>query len=82
MTSALGNARLAIGSAALFGLAAARRGARPVRSPCGRGDTHYLRVFPPNQLAPLYLAVTAPTCSSSTQILTVSAVRAGAGDAS
>lgn len=53
----------------------------PVAS-CNTVTAHYLRVFPPNQLAPLYLSLTSPTCSTSTQILTISAVRAGAGDAS
>lgn len=53
----------------------------PIAS-CNTVTAHYLRVFPPNQLAPLYLALTTPTCSNTTQILTVSAVRAGAGDAS
>lgn len=53
----------------------------PIAS-CNTVTAHYLRVFPPNQLAPLYLALTSATCSNSTAILTVSAVRAGAGDAS
>jgi hypothetical protein len=53
----------------------------PIAS-CDTVTAHYLRVFPPNQLAPRYLALTTPTCSNNTQILTVSAVRAGAADAS
>jgi Protein of unknown function (DUF4232) len=49
---------------------------------CNTVTAHYLRVYPPNQLAPLYVALTEPTCSNNTQILTVSVVEPGAGDAS
>lgn len=51
-------------------------------SACHSVTAHYLRVYPPNELTPLYVGYTSPTCSTSTQVLSVSVVQPGAGDAS
>jgi hypothetical protein len=72
MNSTPRNARLAI---ALFA------GNFPA-SACHSVTAHYRRVYPPNELTPLYVGYTSPTCSTSTQVLSVSVVQPGAGDAS
>jgi hypothetical protein len=51
-------------------------------STCHSVTAKYLRIYPPNQEAPLYLAFTSPTCSTTVQILTISVVQPGAGNAS
>jgi hypothetical protein len=50
-------------------------------SVCGLVTAKYLQVYPPNQKQAIYLSFTAPACSKPVQILTVSAVRPGAGNA-
>lgn len=49
---------------------------------CTTVTARYLRVYPPNQLTPLYVSLTSPTCSNTIQILTVNTVQAGAGNGS
>jgi hypothetical protein len=45
---------------------------------CQRVTAHWLKIYPPNQTAPLYLGFTAPACGArSISILTVEAVRPG-----
>jgi hypothetical protein len=44
---------------------------------CGMVTAHWLKVYPPNQTAPLYVSFTAPTCSKAKVILSVQAVRSG-----
>jgi len=47
---------------------------------CHRVTAHWLKIYPPNQTAPLYLSFSAPTCSrraKSVNILAVEAVRPG-----
>lgn len=46
---------------------------------CSPVKAAYLRIFPPNQTASVYLANTAQTCSKPVQTLTVTAVQAGSG---
>lgn len=41
-----------------------------------------LRIYPPNQTVPVYLAIQAQGCAKPVQILTVSAVQAGSGGSS
>jgi Protein of unknown function (DUF4232) len=48
-------------------------------STCGPVKAAYLRVFPPNQTVPVYLANTSQGCSKPVQILTVGPVQAGSG---
>ena len=51
-------------------------------SACHLVTAHWLKIYPPNQTAPLYLSFTAPACSSrakSVHILSVEAVRPGHG---
>jgi hypothetical protein len=50
-------------------------------SACGLVTAKYLQVYPPNQKQAIYLSFTAPACSKPVQILTVSVVRPGAGNA-
>lgn len=46
---------------------------------CGAIVTaHWLRIYPPNQTAPLYASFTAQTCSTGRTTLTVETVQAGA----
>jgi hypothetical protein len=50
------------------------------RADCHPVAAHWLRIYPPNQTAPLYLSFTAPACSTqarSVDILAVEAVRPG-----
>jgi len=48
-------------------------------STCSPVKAAYLRVYPPNQTVPVYLANTSQTCSKPVQTLSVSAVQAGSG---
>ena len=50
------------------------------RADCHPVTAHWLKIYPPNQTAPLYLSFTAPACSArggSVDILAVEAVRPG-----
>ena len=49
---------------------------------CSPVKAAYLRVFPPNQTASVYLANTSQTCSKPVPTLTVTAVQAGSGSSS
>jgi hypothetical protein len=51
-------------------------------SACHSVTAHSLRVYPSNELTPLYVGSTSPPCSTSTPVLSVSVVRPGAADAS
>ncbi len=44
-------------------------------SECGVVTAHWLRVYPPDQTAPLYINFTAQTCSKGSGLLTVSPVQ-------
>ena len=46
---------------------------------CDPVTTQWLQVIPPNQSVPLYVGYTSQTCAKPVQILTVDAVRPGAG---
>jgi hypothetical protein len=46
---------------------------------CSPTKAAYLRVYPPNQTAPVYLANTSQTCAQPVQTLSVTAVQAGSG---
>jgi Protein of unknown function (DUF4232) len=46
---------------------------------CNPVKAAYLRIFPPNQTVPVYLANTSQACTKPVQILSVSAVAAGSG---
>ena len=46
---------------------------------CDKVTAHWLKIYPPNQTAPLYTSFTAQACSKSKTILTVQAVQPGAG---
>jgi hypothetical protein len=50
-------------------------------STCVPVKAAYLRIFPPNQTASVFLANTSQTCSKSVQTLLVTAVQAGSGSA-
>jgi len=45
---------------------------------CGPVTAHWLKVYPPNQTAPLYASFTAMACTKSRTILTVQTVQSGA----
>jgi hypothetical protein len=49
---------------------------------CSPVKAAYLRIFPPNQTASVYLANTSQTCSKPVQTLSVTAVQAGPGSTS
>jgi hypothetical protein len=49
---------------------------------CGPAKAAYLRVYPPNQTAPVYLANASEGCAEPVQTLFISAVQAGSGSAS
>lgn len=51
-------------------------------SSCNPAKAAYLRIFPPNQTAPVYLANTSQTCTKAVQTLMVTAVQAGSGSSS
>ncbi len=46
---------------------------------CGLVTAHWLKIYPPNQTAPLYVSFAAQACSKSKPILTVETVQSGAG---
>jgi hypothetical protein len=46
---------------------------------CKPVTTQWLQIIPPNQYVPIYLGYTSQTCAKPVQILTVDAVRPGAG---
>ena len=46
---------------------------------CGPAKAAYLRVYPPNQTAPVYLADASEACAEPVQTLFISAVQAGSG---
>ena len=49
---------------------------------CNPTKAAFLRVYPPNQTVPVYLANTSETCAQPVQTLTISAVQAGSGSTS
>jgi hypothetical protein len=49
---------------------------------CSPTQAAFLRIYPPNQTAPVYLANTSQTCSQPVQTLSVTAVQAGASSTS
>jgi hypothetical protein len=49
---------------------------------CAPTKATYLRIFPPNQTASVYLSNASSTCSKPTQVLFISPVQAGAGSSS
>jgi hypothetical protein len=49
---------------------------------CAPAKASYLRVYPPNQTAPVYLANASEGCAEPVQTLFISAVQAGSGSAS
>ncbi len=49
---------------------------------CNPVTTQWLQVIPPNQSVPIYVGYTSQTCAKPVQILTVDAVRPGAGSSS
>ena len=67
-TGAAANAVLQIVDALNFGSAT-----------CSPTQAAFLRIYPPNQTAPVYLADTSEICAQPVQTLFVSAVQAGAG---
>ena len=48
---------------------------------CGLVTAHWLKIYPPNQTAPVYVSFSAQTCSKAKQILTVQTVQTGASGA-
>lgn len=44
---------------------------------CGLVTAHWLKIYPPNQTAPLYVSFTAQTCSKPKTILSVQTVQTG-----
>jgi hypothetical protein len=44
---------------------------------CGLVTAHWLKIYPPNQTAPLYVSFTAQTCSKPKTVLSVQTVQAG-----
>ena len=48
-------------------------------SRCHKVTAHWLKIYPPNQTAPLYLSFTAPACAKPAHILGVEAVQSGNG---
>jgi hypothetical protein len=70
-TGASANAVLQIVDALNFGAAT-----------CSPTKAAFLRVYPPNQTVPVYLANTSETCAQPVQTLSISAVQAGSGSTS
>ncbi len=70
-TGASANALLQVVDALNFGSAT-----------CSPTKAAFLRVFPPNQTVPVYLADTSEICAQPVQTLFISAVQAGSGSAS
>jgi hypothetical protein len=48
---------------------------------CGIVTAHWLKVYPPNQTAPVYVSFSAQACSKAKQILTVQTVQTGTSGA-
>jgi hypothetical protein len=48
---------------------------------CGLVTAHWLKIYPPNQTAPLYVSFTAQTCSKPKTILSVQTVQTGSSGA-
>ena len=48
---------------------------------CGLVTAHWLKIFPPNQTAPVYVSFSAQACTKAKQILTVQTVQTGASGA-
>jgi hypothetical protein len=48
-------------------------------SRCHKVTAHWLKIYPPNQTAPLYLSFTAPACSKPAHVLGIQAVQSGNG---
>lgn len=46
-------------------------------SGCGLVTAHWLKIYPPNQTAPVYVSFTAQTCSKPKTVLSVQTVQAG-----
>jgi hypothetical protein len=46
---------------------------------CSPTKAAFLRIYPPNQTAPVYLADTSQVCAQPVQTLFISAVQAGSG---
>jgi hypothetical protein len=44
---------------------------------CGLVTAHWLKIYPPNQTAPLYVSFTAQTCSKPKTVLSVETVQTG-----
>jgi hypothetical protein len=70
-TGASANALLQVVDALNFGSAT-----------CSATKAAFLRIFPPNQTVPVYLADTSEICAQPVQTLFISAVQAGSGSAS
>jgi len=70
-TGASANAMLQIVDALNFGPAT-----------CSPTKAAFLRIYPPNQTAPVYLANASQTCAQPVQTLSVTAVQAGSGSTS
>ena len=52
-------------------------------STCGPVNTTYLKIYPPNQTAPIYLAYKSTGCTkTSVKLLTIGVMQQGAGNAS
>ncbi len=49
---------------------------------CSPTKAAYLRIYPPNQTVPVYLADASETCAQPVQTLFISAVQAGSGSSS
>lgn len=48
-------------------------------SRCGPVTAHFLQVYPPNQTTPVYVAYRAQACAKPVHLLTIDAMRPGAG---
>ena len=46
-------------------------------SSCGLVTAHWLKIYPPNQTAPVYVSFSAQTCSKPKTILSVQTVQTG-----
>jgi Protein of unknown function (DUF4232) len=49
------------------------------RSRCHMVTAHWLKIYPPNQTAPLYLSFTTPACAKPAHVLGIQAVQSGNG---
>ena len=48
-------------------------------STCGPVTAHYLKVYPPNQTAPVYIRYSTQACSKPVRLMTVDVVKPGSG---